>query len=66
MNKAYIAYSITDEEVLIKAICTSEEKVKEFLEEFDCYREVELDKEIPKGTWEDYIYKTDMGYLSVE
>ena len=66
MSKVWIAYSVSEKDAEVKAVCTSEEKVKVFLKEFDCYREVELDKEIPNATWEDYIYKTDVGYMSVE
>ena len=64
----YICYHVGDSpnDVRVKAVCTNWICREAFMEEGDCYREVPIDQEIPKATWEDLQYKTKDGYMTVE
>ena len=64
----YLCYHVGDDprDVRVKAVCTSWICREAFMEEGDCYREVPIDQEIPKATWEDLQYKTKDGYMTVE
>lgn len=64
----YLCYHVGDtpDDVRVKAICTNWMCREEFMEEGDCYREVVINKEIPKARWEDLQYKTKYGYMTVE
>ena len=64
----YICYHVGDSanDIHVKAVCTTWLSRESIMEEGDCYREVAINKEIPKATWEDWQYKTKDGYMSVE
>ena len=64
----YICYHVGDSpnDIHVKAVCTTWLYRESFMEEGDCYREVPIDQEIPKATWEDLQYKTKDGYMTVE